>query len=90
VRVNLYPTYLPKAKEPFIARCEQEEVLSIRQVAEDLQLRGGFKGSIEDLVDGVTQFLAEAKFQIADGFGVDLGLCTVHPVIISQQAWVCE
>jgi hypothetical protein len=81
VRVNLYPTQLPNAKEPFIARSEQEEVLSIRQLADDLKLRGGYKGSIEDLVDGVEQFLAEAKYQVADGFGVDLGLCTVYPVI---------
>jgi hypothetical protein len=81
VRVNLYPTQLPNAKEPFIARCEQEEVLSIRQVADDVKLRGGYNGNIEDLVDGVNQFLAEAKFQIADGFGVNLGLCTIHPVI---------
>jgi hypothetical protein len=81
VRVNLYPNQLPNAKEPYIARCEQEEVLSIRQVADDLKLRGGYKGSIEDLVDGVNQFIAEAKYQVADGFGVDLGLCTVHPVI---------
>jgi hypothetical protein len=81
VRVNLYPTQLPNAKEPFIARCEEEEVLSIQQLADDLKLRGGYKGNIEDLVDGVNQLIAEAKFQVADGFGVNLGICSVHPGI---------
>jgi hypothetical protein len=81
IRVWLYPNHLPKAKKPFIARAENEQILGVDKVAAALKNRSGYVGKVTDLVDTVEQFMAETMYQVADGYGVDLGPVTLYPII---------
>jgi hypothetical protein len=43
--------------------------------------RGGYPGSYEDSLQTVHHFFLETLYQLADGFSVNLGFCTIHPNI---------
>jgi hypothetical protein len=81
IRVKLYPNYLPKVGGMYIARTDNEAVLSIEQVCAALKNRGGFTGNYDDLVEHVRQFFDETAYQLCDGFAVNAGYFSVHPNI---------
>jgi hypothetical protein len=79
IRVQLYPNYLPGVKGAYIARTDNEALLSIEEVCAALKNRGGFTGNYDDLVDHVKQYFDEAAYQLCDGFAVSTGYYSLHP-----------
>jgi hypothetical protein len=79
IRVKLYPNYLPGVKGEYIARTNNEALLTIEQVCAALKNRGGFTGNYEDLVEYIRQFFDEAAYQLCDGYAVNLRYFSVHP-----------
>ena len=81
IRVKLYPNHLPNVEGEYIARTNNEASLSIEEVCAALKTRGGFTGNYNDLVDHVHQFFDEVAYQLCDGFAVNNGYYSIHPVI---------
>jgi hypothetical protein len=79
IRVKLYPNYLPQAEGAYIARTDNEALLTIEEVCAALKNRGGFTGNYDDLVEHVRQYLDEVAYQICDGYAVNTGYFSVHP-----------
>jgi hypothetical protein len=79
IHVKLYPNYLKDVEGAFVARTEHETVLTIHDLAASLKNRAGFTGNVTDLVDYHEQLMAEMKYQLCDGFAVNLGPVSVHP-----------
>jgi hypothetical protein len=79
IRVKLYPSYLPGIQGAYIARTDNEAILSIEEVCAALKNRGGFTGNYDDLIDHVKQYFDEAAYQLCDGFGVSTGYYSLHP-----------
>jgi len=81
IRVRLYPSNLPGSKKAFYARTANEAELTIEEVAAALVNRGGFTGNYYDLVKYVREFLSELAYQLCDGFAVNTGYFSIHPVV---------
>ena len=81
VRVRLYPNRLPNVEGKYFARTSNEAYLSIERVCSSLKERGGFTGNYHDLVNHVRRFFDEAAYQLCDGFAIDTGYYSIHPVI---------
>jgi len=81
IRVKLYPNYLPHVEGKYIARTDNEAVLSVEQVCAALKNRGGFTGNYEELVECVRKFFDEAAYQLCDGYAVNTGYFSIHPNI---------
>jgi len=81
IRVKLHPTNLPGETQRYYARTVSEAVLNVEQVCALLKKRGGFTGNYADLVSHVKQFFDEAAYQLCDGFSVETGYFSVHPVV---------
>jgi hypothetical protein len=82
IRVKLYPNYLPNVEGNYTARTESEASLSIKQVCGTAITRGGVEGITQDEFAGyVNKFLAEAAYQMCDGYSVNFDYFSVHPVI---------
>jgi len=81
INVKLYPNYLPNAEGLYIARTDNEALLSVEDVCAALKNRGGYTGSYEDLTESVRQFFDEAAYQLCDGFAVNMRYFSVHPNI---------
>ena len=81
IRIKLHPTNLPGKKRRFYARTTNEAVLGVEEVCAALKKRGGFTGNYDDLVCHVKQFFDEAAYQLCDGFAVNVGYFSVHPVV---------
>jgi hypothetical protein len=81
IKAKLYPNYLPGVPGVYIARTNNEAVLSIEDVCAAAKNRGGFTGNYEDMVRNVKFFLDEAAYQLADGFAVNTGWFSVYPKI---------
>jgi hypothetical protein len=79
IRVKLYPNYLSSIEGAYIARTDNEAVLTIEEICAALKNRGGFSGNYGDLVEYVRQFFHEAAYQLCDGFAVDTGYYSIHP-----------
>jgi hypothetical protein len=79
IRVKLYPNYLPNAEGMYIARTENEALLSIEQICAAMRERGGYTGNFENLTKNIRQFLDEAAYQLCDGFAVNMGYYSIHP-----------
>jgi hypothetical protein len=79
IRVKLYQSYLPGVQGAYVARTDNEAILSIKEVCAALKNRGGFTGNYDDLVDHVKQYFSEAAYQLCDGFGVSTGYYSLHP-----------
>jgi hypothetical protein len=60
---------------------KNEPVLTVEEVCAKLKERGSYTGSYEDLVKHVKLFFNEMSFQLFDGFAVNTGYFSVHPVI---------
>jgi len=81
IRVRLYPCNLPRGRGALYARTDSDAVLSVEDVAAELKTRGGFTGNYRDLIEHTRQFLDEMVFQLCDGFAVNLGYFSIHPVV---------
>ena len=81
IHVRLYPSNLPQAHGALFARTDSEAVLSVEDVAKELKTRGGFTGNYQDLIAHSRQFLDEMIYQLCDGFAVNLGYFSIHPVV---------
>jgi len=81
IRVRLYPSNLPRRHGALYARTESEAMLSVEDVAAELKTRGGFTGNYRDLIAHTRQFLDEMVYQLCDGFAVNLGYFSIHPVV---------
>jgi hypothetical protein len=79
IRVKLYPNYLPQTEGAYIARTDNEAMLTIEEVCAALKNRGGFTGNYDDLVEHVNQYLDEVAYQICDGYAVNTGYFSIHP-----------
>jgi hypothetical protein len=81
IRVQLYPNYLHHTEGEYIARIDNEALLTIEQICAALVQRGGFTGNYNDLVQYVRQFFHEAAYQLCNGFAVSMGYFSLHPRI---------
>jgi len=81
IRVRLYPSNLPQARGALFARTDSEAELSVEDVAMELKTRGGFTGNHRELIAHTRQFLDELVYQLCDGFAVNLGYFSIHPVV---------
>jgi hypothetical protein len=79
VHVKLYPNYLKDVEGTFVARTERENMLTVLDLAASLKNRAGFTGNVTDLLDYHEQLMAELKYQLCDGFAVNLGPVSIHP-----------
>jgi hypothetical protein len=81
MRAKLYPSYLPGTEGKYIARTINEAIVTIEDICASMKNRGGFDGSYEEAVKTLRHFIMEMLYQLADGFTVNLGFCTVYPNI---------
>jgi len=79
IKVKLYPNHLPKGGGPYIARTNNERVLSMENVCAALENRGGFTGDRELLRKHVRQYYDEVAYQLCDGYAVNSGFYTLFP-----------
>jgi hypothetical protein len=79
IRVKLYPNYMKRIKGAYVGRVQNEAMLTIRDVVASLKNRAGFTGKAQDAIDYYDQIMAEAKYQLCDGFAVNFGPFSVHP-----------
>ena len=73
IRVKLYPNNLPGKEGELVARTVNEKTLSFEEVCVAAKERGGYTGSLDDLMEHVAIFLRETAHQLCDGFGVNFG-----------------
>jgi len=81
INVKLYPNYLPKGGGPYIARTDNERVLSMEDVCTALENRGGFAGDKGLLLKHVQKYYDEVVYQLCDGYAVNSGYYTLYPNI---------
>jgi hypothetical protein len=79
IRVKLYPNYLPGVEGTYIARTDNEALLSIEQVCTSLINRADFTCDYEDLVEYIRQFFDEAVYLLCDGYAVNMRYFSLHP-----------
>jgi len=81
IRVRLFPNNLPGSKKAWYARTANEAVLTIEDVAAAMVNRGGFTGNYHDLIKHVKEFFDETVYQLCDGYAVNMGYFSIHPVV---------
>jgi hypothetical protein len=69
-----------KIKGDYIARTH-EQTLTIEELCYLLKTRGGYTGSVEDLIEHIHLFKREAAYQLCNGNGVSFGICSIHPQV---------
>jgi hypothetical protein len=79
IRVRLYPNYLPEVEGAYIARTDNEALLSIEQVCAAMTNSGGFTGDYEDLAVYIRQFFDEAAYLLCDGYAINMRYFSLHP-----------
>ena len=79
IRVRLYQSNLPDAKGKYIARTDNEAVMSIEQVCAKIKRRTKFDGDVSELIKNVKLFYKEAMYQLCNGFAVSTGYYTIFP-----------
>jgi len=78
VKVKLFPNYLPGVPGAYIARTENERVLNVRDVLAALRDRGGYKGDLDQLYEGIRRYYGELVYQVCDGYAVNTGLYMIR------------
>ena len=79
IEAKLYPNYLGKGEGAYVARSKPEAPLSVENVCVSAKNRGGYTGSLPDLIEHSTVFLNEMTYQLLDGFSVQIGgLFSLH------------
>jgi len=81
VKVRLFPNYLPGIPGAYIARTSTERVLSIEDVLAAMRDRGGYKGDLDQLYEGIKRYYSEMVYQICDGYSVNTGLYKISVAI---------
>jgi hypothetical protein len=81
IKVKLYLNYLPDVSGAYIARTNNEAILSIEEICAAAKNRSGFIGSYQDMVRTVKSFFDEAAYQLADGYAVNTGWFSLYPKI---------
>jgi hypothetical protein len=82
IRAKLYPNHLQgKAEGQYIARTENERTLGAKDICTTAKTRGGYPGSMEELLEHVNWFNAEVAYQLADGYAVSNDWYTIYPHI---------
>lgn len=81
IHVRLYPNFLRDVEGTYVARTEHENTLTVIDLAASLKARGGFTGNVQTLIDYHGQLMAEMKYQLCDGFAVNLGPVSIHPCV---------
>jgi hypothetical protein len=81
IRIKLHPCRLPGKEGLFIARIDNETVLSVEEVCAALVARGSFTGDYGTLVMYVKCFFDEVVYQLCDGFGVKNRYFSMHPIV---------
>jgi hypothetical protein len=80
VHISLFDNYLKDVDGKYVARTHREKVLTIHDLAASLKNRTGFTGNVNDFIDYFDQGIAEALYQVCDGFAVNLGgIVTISP-----------
>jgi len=78
VKVRLFPNYLPGVPGAYIARTENERILTIKDVLAAMRDRGGYTGDLDQLYEGIKRYYEEMVYQVLDGYGVNTGLYMIH------------
>jgi hypothetical protein len=81
IKAWLYPNYLQHAEGKYMARARAETPLSVENVCASATTRGGAEINYETMVEAVRLYMAEAMYQLADGFSVNNGYYSIHPSI---------
>ncbi|MDR0475053.1 MAG: DUF4469 domain-containing protein [Treponema sp.] len=81
MRAKLYPSSLPGSEGKYVARTVNEGSVTISDICASMKNRAGYKGTHEDAKLTLHQFFTEMMYQLADGFSVNLGFCSIHPNI---------
>jgi hypothetical protein len=81
MRAKLYPSTLPGSEGKYVARTVNEGSVTISDICASMKNRAGYKGTHEDAKQTLHQFFTEMLYQLADGFSVNLGFCSIHPNI---------
>jgi len=79
IRVKLYPNYLKNVKGAYIARTNNERTLDVEDICTASKTRGGFTGSLKDMLEFVNWYFDETAYQLCDGYAVTNGYYTIHP-----------
>jgi hypothetical protein len=74
IKVKLRPNYLPGIPGKYIARTANERILGVRDILAALRKRGGYKGDLNELYDGLRCYYSEMLYQLRDGYGINTGL----------------
>ena len=70
--VFTYESHLKGYEGLFFARTKNDKVLTAKDVCVSAKERGGYTGSIEDLIEHTDIFFREAVHLLRDGYGVNL------------------
>jgi hypothetical protein len=90
IRIKLYLCRLPGKEGMYIARIDNEAMLTIEDVCAALIERGGFTVNYDILVMCVKRFFDEVAHQLCDGFGVSPGYFSLHPIIAGYFRSIAE
>jgi hypothetical protein len=71
--VKLYPNNFPGKEGEFVAHTVAEKPLTYEEVCASAKERGGYTGSLDDLIEHVAIFLREAAHHLCDGYEVNFG-----------------
>lgn len=81
IRAKLHANNLPNVKGKYIARTNNQKMLSVEDVCAALVTRGGFDGEYTRLVDYVQKYLDEVAYQLCDGYAINNGYYAIWPNI---------
>ncbi|GHV34350.1 hypothetical protein AGMMS4952_26720 [Spirochaetia bacterium] len=71
--------YLPQAKGKYIARSTRHEApLSVETVCQSAKNRGGYTGTVDNMIADVKAYQEEAVFLLADGYALKNKCYAMH------------
>jgi len=70
--------HITNVKGLFIVRTNNEKVMTVEDVCDSLQNRGGFSGDREELLDHVRKYYKELVYLLCNGFAVNSGFYTLY------------
>jgi hypothetical protein len=77
--VKLYENHMDAIKGKYIAKTDNEAMVSIPEVCAALRDRGLYHGDITELSRLFMLVMQEAMHQMCDGFGVNFHFFSIHP-----------
>ncbi|MDR0637300.1 MAG: DUF4469 domain-containing protein [Spirochaetaceae bacterium] len=77
--VFTYESHLKGSEGLFIARTKNDKTLTLKDVCVSAKERGGFTGSLEDLIEHSDIIMREVVSRVRDGYGVNMaGIIELH------------